>query len=191
MPMPRLTSEVDPEIALPDARRNDGADHGIETGQKTPPGGTHQAQSQGSAQRGEGEREKDVAEHLRRHGGQDDASCPEPVDEGARRPDDGHAHDGRHGVQAAGCLDRERAHGVQGDEAQRQHQAGPQSLDNDGRQKESPVARQVVLEGRQRGRTGAGKVNGRSMAKATDNHRRGCSNGLGRQVRWLAERFWR
>lgn len=93
--------EVDPEVALSDARRHHCADHGIEAGPEDATRGAEQGQGQRGHQRGGGEREQDVAEHLSRHAGEDDASCAEPVDEGAGRPDDGHTDDGRHRQQAA------------------------------------------------------------------------------------------
>ena len=84
MPMPRVDqSEVDPEVALPDARPYDGADRGIEAGPQDATCSAEQAQGQCGRQRGEGEREQDVAEHLGQDAGKDDASCPEPVDESA------------------------------------------------------------------------------------------------------------
>jgi len=143
--------EVDPEIALPDARRHHCADHGIEARPEDATRGAEQSHGQGGHQGSGGKREQDVAKHLCRHAGEDDPPGAEPVDEGSGWAHDGHPSDGGHRQQAAGRLNRESTYLVQVDEAERQHQPGAQRLDGDSRQKELAVAWQVVPERHQRG----------------------------------------
>lgn len=141
--------EVDPEVALPDGRGHDGPDHGVEARPEDATRRAEQAQSHRGHHRRGGEGEQYVAEHLRRHAGEDDASGAEPVDEGAGGSDNGHTDDGRHRQQAAGGLDREAADLIEIDEAKRQHEPRAQCLDGHSGQQELAIARQVVPERRQ------------------------------------------
>src|SRR5664280_296399 len=127
--------EVDPELALPDTRRYDGADHGVEAGPEDATCGAHQGRASsaisGARENASRTLAKMPARTIRRAPSRSMSR---------RRTDNGRTDDGRHGEQAVGCLDPEPAHLMQVDEAERQHQPRAQRLDGDSGQKEHRAA---------------------------------------------------
>jgi hypothetical protein len=117
--------------------------------------GPRQHQRECRGQRGRGEGEHHVRDDLEDQRPDQDPAGAEPVDRGAPRPDDQEPDQRRQPEQQANVPEGDVADLVEVDDVEREHQAGADELEDDDRQEQLPLARQVVPEGGE-GRSGGG-----------------------------------
>ena len=142
--------EVDAEVPLPQVARDDRADQGLDGRPDDPAGEPQQHAARRRAQLGRGRRQRHLRGDLDDEATDDDDPRTDAIEKRADRPDDEQSDKSRQGQQQTDPGQLEPPYLVQVDDVERHDQAVPDEVDDDRRQEELALARQVVPERAQR-----------------------------------------
>ena len=165
--------EVDAEVALALLGRDEVADERARRRPHDAEAVAHEHERHGRLPGRRRERQQDVGDEQRDEAARIDPTRSDPVDERPRRRDEHDAHAGLERQQQAHRLERDAAHLVEVDDHERQDEARADRLEDDGRDEQLALARQVVPErGQPRsGRGRAGRAHRGSLPCRTDSRR--------------------